>query len=837
MIWVVMAHLCYGQSPHKTKRFDIPSQSLLQALTRFSDQSNIQFVSANPRISIMNSRAISGHYTPGEALQIILEGSGFDFEFTHQNMVRIFRITSYQQETTVPGVVQQATAPVISPEEIFTDVVNDDDEVAHFEEIIVTARKREENPLNIPIALTVLGRNNLERRGVEKISAISDIIPNVNFSSGGTSSGSGSAAVVYIRGVGQNDFTPVTDPGVGIYVDGIYLGRTIGSVLEIMDLERLEVLRGPQGTLFGRNTIGGAINLITRDPGDDAGGRVKFTTGQDELYSLSTHFDLPVTEKLSAALVGLFRKREGYVKRPLAGDTLGDENIVGGRLKLVYRPTEELTLKMNLEGVREREKSAPEVATDIKEDAPFVESYNNAVGGGACIGGGALTNPTCANDQYVGQPFISYETGPSRNDIDVWAISLIAEQKVSRQLTVKSLTSYRKLDAIFSRSSDGTPFTIFQSTDDYHQTQFTQELQFIGTSFKDRLEWVAGGFYMVEKASDLDLLDAHVSSFPRIIGGEVDNESYAVFSEATYGVTDRIHITGGLRYTRDDKSFLPTAVILSVGVPYVPQVKHHLSFNELTWRSSVTYQVSRQTTTYFTMSKGFKSGGFVQRLTQPVIDPPTFKPEYVTLYEVGLKMEFPATWLRVNLAAFYSSYDDIQVAANPVGRINTATANAAQGSIRGLEVEFTWRPVQNLLLEGGLGYQDARYDEIGDVGVTVDKNDAFIRTPKWSLSMGLSYQFDLGGFGSLSPRLDWAYKSAIQFEPDNDASVAEDGYHALNLRVTYAEPEDNWQLSFAIENLTNEKYLVAGDSNEVIGYAQVMYARPRNWLLNVSFSF
>lgn len=832
-----MAHYCYAQAPHKTWQFEIPSQSLLQALTRFSVQSDIQFVSANPRIAIMISRVVSGRYTPGDALKIMLEGSGFSFEFTNQNMVRIFRITSYQQGTTVAGTEEKTTAPVISPDEVLTDVATYDDDEPHFEEIIVTARKREENPLNIPIALTVLGRHNLERRGIEKISAISDIIPNVNFSSGGTSSGSGSAAVVYIRGVGQNDFTPVTDPGVGIYVDGIYLGRTIGAVLEVMDLERIEVLRGPQGTLFGRNTIGGAINLITRDPGEKIGGRMKSTVGQDELFSLSTHFDLPITEKLSAALVGLFRKREGYVQRPLVGDTLGDENILGGRLKLVYRPTETLTLKMNLEGVREREKSAPEVATDIKEDAPFVESYNNAVGGGACIGGGELTNPECANDQYVGQPFISYETGPSRNDIDVLAISLIAEQKVSRQLTVKSLTSYRKLDAIFSRSSDGTPFTIFQSTDDYDQTQFTQELQFIGTSFKQRLEWVAGGFYMVEKASDLDLLEANDSSFPRIIGGEVDNKSYAVFSEATYGVTDRIHFTGGLRYTWDNKSFLPTAVILAVGVPYVPQVTHNLSFNELTWRSSVTYQLSRQMTSYSTLSKGFKSGGFVQRLTQPVIDPPTFKPEYVTLYEVGLKMEFPSTWLRVNLAAFYSSYDDIQVAANPEGRINTATANAAQGSIRGLEAEFTWRPVQNLLLEGGLGYQDARYDEIGDVGVTVDQDDAFIRTPKWSLSLGLSYQFDLGGFGSLSPRLDWVYKSAIQFEPDNDASVAEDGYHALNLRITYAEPEDGWRLSFAVENLTNEKYLVAGDSNEVIGYALVMFARPRNWLLNLSFSF
>ena len=838
MLLLFMASSGYGQSLKQAKKFDIPSQSLLQALTRFSVQSDIQFMSSNPRISIMTSRKVFGVYTPENALKIILADSGFSFEFTNRNTVRIFRMAPVGHDAETQNLQKQVeTAEMSADEWIVSAVGSEDNDRSIFEEIIITARKREENPLNIPIAVTVLGRINLERRGVENISTISDIVPNVSFSSGGTSSGSGSAAVIYIRGVGQNDFTPVTDPGVGIYVDGIYLGRTIGAVLDIVDLERLEVLRGPQGTLFGRNTIGGAINLITREPTDETGGRIKLTTGQDDLYSVSANLDLPIAKRLSMTVAGLFRKREGYVKRPLVGDALGDEDTYGGRLKLLFRPTESLTLKMSLEGTRERENSAPEVATDIKENAPFIENFNNSVGNGECIGGGDFNNPACANDQYIGQPFISYETGPSQNDIDTWAVALTAEQKISDHLTVKSLTSYREIDAFFSRSSDGTPFTIFQTTDDYHQTQFTEEVQFIGTSLHGRLEWVGGLFYMTEQASNLSFLESDLSSFPRLIGGEAQNDNFAVFAESTFAVTDKLHITGGLRYTFEDKRFLPTSIIVGDDVPVVPPVKKNLSFNELTWRSSLTYKISHQMTTYLTLSKGFKSGGFVQRLTQPVSDLPTFEPEYVTLYEAGLKMEFPEHFLRLNLAAFYSDYDSIQVAANPAGQFNTVTANAAQGSIAGGEAEFTWQPIKKMLLEGGVGYQDARYNEIGDIGVTVDRNDAFIRTPEWSIMMGITYQFDIGEYGSLSPRFDWAYKSSIQFEPDNDPSVAQDGYHMVDFRITYADPADKFHVNFGIENLTNEKYLLSGDSNNVIGYSLVMFARPRNWFLDLSFSF
>lgn len=714
------------------------------------------------------------------------------------------------------------------------------------EEITVTARKMEENLLNSPVAVTAITGTALTERDMTDISAVADIAPNVNFSFGGTSSGSGSAAVVYIRGVGQNDFTPVTDPGVGIYVDGVYLARTVGSVLDIVDLQSIEIVRGPQGTLFGRNTIGGAISLTTRDPGEEFSGRIRATGGADNRVELFGTVDLPISDTFRAAFTGLYKSRDGYVKRVETGAMLGDENVFGGRVKFVWDASEDLTLKLSIDGSRERTESAPEVLTGI--GGAFINFYNNnTFGNGApaeCAGGGSLTNPLCANEQFVKGPYETSETGPSQNDIDQWGISLSAEWQASDNISFKSITAYRELDAMFSRSADGTPFLIFQTTDDYTQAQFTQEIQLNGSSLEDRLNWVAGAFYMKETASDIGLIEGIVAvAFPSNIGGRTDNENYAMFAEATYDLTDRFHATGGLRYTDETKMFDPVAKKLSAPEPYVPTGFDTLAFSEVTWRGTLAYDVSDQVSTYFNVSKGFKSGGFDIRLTKPVSrvgddQLPTFDPETVVAYEIGLKAELPDQGLRVALAAFYSDYKNIQVSANPPGQINTVTVNAAEGTIKGIEVEFTWVPVPELFIQGALGYQDAKYDFLNeDMKVQISLEDDLIRTPEFSWNLGASYRIDLGENGTLTPRADWVYKSEIQFEPVNDARVASDAYHNLNLSMAYADADDTWRLTFGVKNVFDKAYMIAGDSNGTLGYALGVFSRPRNWYMTAEFSF
>jgi len=721
------------------------------------------------------------------------------------------------------------------------------------EEITVTARKMEEKLLNAPVAVTAISGMALEERDMTDISAVADIAPNVNFSFGGTSSGSGSAAVVYIRGVGQNDFTPVTDPGVGIYVDGVYMARTVGSVLDIVDLASIEIVRGPQGTLFGRNTIGGAISLTTRDPGDEFSGRMRATGGEDNRVELFGSFDVPMSDSFRASFTGLYKSRDGYVERVQTGEMLGDDDVLGGRAKFVWDASEDLTIKLSVDASRERTGSAPEVSTSIGPDfqpsgAPtFVGFYNlNIFGNGPadCAGGGSLSDPTCANNQYALSPYETAETGPSHNDIDQWGLSLTADWSATDSFSVKTITAYRELDAFFSRSSDGTPFMIFQTTDDYTAEQFTQEIQFNGTSLDDRLNWVAGAFYMKETASDIGLIEAIIApAFPRYIGAKTDNKNFAVFAEATYDLSDRLHATGGLRYTDETKKFDPVAHIIGRDDPYVPAGEDALDFSEVTWRGTLAYDVSDEVSTYFNVSKGFKSGGFDQRLTQPVTrvgddQLPTFAPEKVTAYEFGLKAELPDQGLRLALAAFYSDYTNIQVSANPPGQINTVTVNAAEGSIKGIEAEFTWVPTPELFIQGALGYQDAKYTTLdANKGIPLTLDDELIRTPEFSWNLGASYRVDLGENGSLTPRVDWVYKSEIQFEPVNNPLVASDAYHNINMALAYADQDEKWRLTFGVNNLTNETYMIAGDSNATIGYALSVFSRPRNWYVSAEFAF
>ncbi len=721
------------------------------------------------------------------------------------------------------------------------------------EEVLVTARKREESLQDTPLAVTAVTGQSLEERDMTQISAIADIAPNVNFSFSGTSSGSGSAAVVYIRGVGQNDFTPVTDPGVGIYVDDVYLGRTLGSVLDVVDLERLEVLRGPQGTLFGRNSIGGAISLTTRDPGEELAGKIRATVGEDQRFSIYGTLEVPMGDNLGAIFTALRKTRDGYVDRNAGGgDDPGDEDVTGLRAKFVWTPSEDLTIKLSGDYTKEREESAPEVMVDFYETAQFPNFYNaNVFGNGAppgCAGGGPLTNPGCANDQYAGAPYDTWAT-LSQNDVDQWGLSLQVEWALSDVWTLKSTTAYRDMDAQFSRDADATPFLIFQTTDDYEQDQFSQEFQLSGTF--DRMSVIGGVFYMEEEASGPELVEAIIApAFPMYIGTITDNENWAVYGEMTYDISEKLHLTAGLRYTDETKRNDPIAYavrgyattpslsqVIADGVqPFISRGYRELEFDEVTWRTTLAYDLFDEVSLYATISKGFKSGGFDQRHTAPRANPATYEPETLILYELGMKADLTDT-LRVNIAAFFSDYEDMHVSANPPDDIGTVTVNAAEGEIKGIEVEFTYVPVPELLIEGSLGFQDAEYTEL-DPGLTVEvtEQDDFIRTPELSWNLSASYIIELDSGSRITPRMDWIYKSEIQYEPVNNKDVEGDSYKRLNLSVAY-EFNDNLKFSLGVNNVTDEEYIIAGDSNGLLGYSLVVYDRPRNWYLSAEYNF
>jgi iron complex outermembrane recepter protein len=738
------------------------------------------------------------------------------------------------------------------------------------EEIVVTARKREESLQDTPISVSAVSGQLLNEMGIADLTGIADVAPNVSFSTTGTVSGSTSSAVVYIRGIGQNDYVPVVDPGVGIYVDDVYMGRSVGSVLDLMDVKRIEVVRGPQGTLFGRNSIGGAISLTTNSPTEEFGGKFRVIGGDDNRAEFFATLNVPFSDTLRANLNLMSRKRDGTVERILVpgSEKLGNDNSKGARIKVDWDASERLMFELAADYVREREESAPEVNLFIRDDALLPASWNGYGAASAlavtstasgCVQGNINVGTDCYNNSLNEGPFKTRETSLSQNDVDSWGLSLASTYEMSDDVTAKLILAYRDLEAYFARQVDGTPLNIFENRDEYLHEQVSADFRLNGSS--ESLDWVTGLFYYKEEADNqLDFTGAlEGAAYPIHFGGLVENENYAVYGEGTYHLTDQLHLTAGLRYTDETKRASPNAYRYPTGdienppPPGAPGTSelfpddwNENSFSELTYRLVVAYDFSDDTTTYASVSTGFKSGGFEWRITNTNFRDdlslngklPSFDPETVTSYEIGLKTELPDAGLRMNASLFHSDYQDMIVAAN-AGGIATFQTNAAQATIDGIEVEITWIPVNALLINLNLGYIDASYEKLtpGAIAAGLSIDDEFVNTPKNTASWGASYMFTLADGASLTPRVDGSYKSKQHFEANNSDYVFDDGHTAWNASLRYSSPEELWSVSAGVENLTDELYLVGGDANSAIGYENGIYARPRNYYVNVEYEF
>ncbi len=741
------------------------------------------------------------------------------------------------------------------------------------DDIVVTARKRVENVQDTPISITAVQGVVLEEMGVNNIAGVGDIAPNLTFSTTGTVSGSSSAAVVYIRGIGQNDYVPVADPGVGIYVDEVYLGRTVGAVLDLADLKSVEVIRGPQGTLFGRNSIGGAISLTSNDPGNKLKGKASFTGGSYSRNDATFRMSGPVSENLGFTLNLIRRNRRGYVERIFVEDSyLGNDNSHGGRLKFnLKNPNSKFSAKFIADFATEREESAPEQNLFFHDDRLLPQLWNTNAGpavtstASGYVPGDITAGTDIYDERWNFGPFKTGETSLSQNDIDSWGTSVNLKYETGENSDAKLILAYRNLDAEFARQTDGSPLNIFENRDIYKQDQFSADFRFNQSS--DKLDFVTGLFYFKEDVDNFlsftgALQDA---AYPVFLGGLVENSNYAIYGEATYKVTDKLALTGGLRYTSEIKKARPDAYrdpSISLGdTPNAPggirnvdtnprrlldKIWQENTFDQVTWRFNTAYKVSDALNLYGTVSTGFKSGGFEWRVTNTSFyedpsndfdgdgdgDLPQFAPETVTAYELGAKIKLQK--LRFNTAFFYTDYSDLQIAANPPGSIATFQTNAGDAEIKGVETEIIWLPTTSALINFGYGYIDAKYKDLIE-GVTVTEKDNFILTPEHTVTFGGSYKIPLS-FGNLTPRVDGHYKSRVDFEAQNSDFVFDDGHTALNASLKF-NAKKHWEFIIGVENLTDELYLIGGDANTAIGYENGIYARPRNYNATLSYSF
>ncbi|MBB6521701.1 TonB-dependent receptor [Pseudoteredinibacter isoporae] len=731
------------------------------------------------------------------------------------------------------------------------------------EEVVVTAQKREESLQDTPIAVSAFTSLAIENKGIDNIAQVANFTPNLVFDTTSPVSGLSSGAVVYIRGIGNTDFSLTTDPGVGTYVDGVYMSRSAGGVLDVLDVERIEVLRGPQGTLFGRNTIGGAINITSRKPADEFQGKLELTVGNDSRQDVRAAIDIPFTESLRSSWAFSSKKRDGYVSRLNVGDKLGDEEKLSFRGNIIYELNEQWDFALNLDSTEINEASAASSLVGFTPGAGTI-GYSLASFGDIPAGLTDLAQyiPPRASD-------ITYATGKSGTKLSIDGVAFVANYH-AESFDLKYTYADRETEGEFNRDPDNSPHAITETRNpNYQHEQSSHELQITGGLFDDRLRYVGGLYYFEEQGTDDVFVDVFLptpdlsAGFPATINNfaDVDNRSEAAYLQLTWQLSDVWSVTGGLRHTRDEKFFRYTQYIgaddQGNGYPFFPGAVNQNgvftsglaplvgngsgqvsdAFEQTSYKFGVDANLEDGTLLYYSFSQGFKSGGFVLRYVEAVDEVRTFEPETLDSHEIGVKWQGWDDRLRVNAAAYWSDYEDVQVTFfdNLGGPV---TANAGVVDIKGLELEVTAILVENLQMDLGYGYTDASYDEINPIdglSLSIDRNAKLVNTPEHSFNLGFEYIVPLES-NELAFRVDYRYTDEIYNDSQNSRFLFEQAYELWNASLRYSIGESIDVMLFG-KNLKDERYIESGDSNFGLGFHEANFNRPREYGLTLRYRF
>jgi iron complex outermembrane receptor protein len=775
----------------------------------------------------------------------------------------------------------QDTAAAASPIEAQAGASDDG---AQGNGIVVTARRREETLQKTPVAISAFTAETLEAREVHATQDLERITPSLQFKPAGQLSGNSASSVVFIRGVGQLDPTAAVDPGVGIYIDEVYVGRAVGGTIDFGDIDSVEVLRGPQGTLFGRNTIGGAILVRTKEPEfGEFSGKARVRGGSDNLYEAFGAVNLPITDNAAMRLSGGFRKRDGYVRRVYDNVDLGNENSVTMNGAFRWEPSSALTISLRADYTDRKEHGAPFVFAGVNETAPVAAIVSVAAG---CPGAtipfapikpgdprfGApfvpqINDARCANDFQAKGPFVNGGTAPVMSRSTVWGTSGTATLQLSDSLKLKSITAYRYTSSRGIRDADNTPFLMITTDVGGHSDQFSEELQL--QFEKGPWSAILGAYYFDENTFERATVPLSFPPSPPVIGSilaggpgtrdlqlsNLDTRSLAGFGEVSLKLADGLELTGGLRYTSDRKSFqgtvlnlfpatlpdpdpLPTKAIPDGGPLYIYPTLNRRTFSALTGSASIAYEVAPWLNTYVSYARSFKSGGFNTRYNAPPPGnvPAPFDEETVDSYEAGAKIGLGR--FSLNLAAFQANYDNIQLVFRQ--GVVPLLFNAGKARIRGFEAEASYHRRGGFFVDAGMSILDDKILSITPVPgttATVAPGDDLPLTPSFQGNFAVGYEIPVGSRYTVTPRFEGSYTSHVTFITGSVPEIEQPAYFVANGSIELAI-DRKWKLQAGVINLFDKRYLIQGNASlGTLGYAEKMYARPRNWYVQLSAEF
>jgi iron complex outermembrane receptor protein len=705
------------------------------------------------------------------------------------------------------------------------------------ETVTVTARHRAESVQKAPVSVTAISADQIAKRFVQNLTDLGHEAP--NFTIEGVGAIHRNAAVIYSRGIGYSGVDMGQDPAVGVSVDGVFSARNIGVLNSTDDIDQVEILRGPQGTLYGKNTVGGVVNITTKKPGDEYDAEFSGRIGNLGRADFFVATDLPVSEDLafrfsyqSQDSTGAFTNaytgpvqqlRPGYEKYSWLPKHLGGDNVKTARGTAVWKPVENFEADLVLTYMKDRSSSVGGQNGSLPSDALAAffghPGYDYRTPG--------QPYPAGPND-----PYTVYRNFPSGDFQD--SLSLAANMRYHADgFDVVSVTGFMHDSNLSLSDYDNTELNFFESTFGLHNDQFSQEVRVESNDSDSPLKWVVGALYMGRTwDGDQDFYSLFASLDDFADYARQTDDSWAGFAQVDYDVTKDLELTGGIRYTTESKN------IFRIPSHFAPSGNPGDFFFEKAWTNisyklGANYHLDDDKMLYGSFSTGFVAGGFNSRVDSAALTGLSYAPEKVEAWEVGFKSDWLDHRLRLNLAAFTNKYSQIQVGAFiPGGNLQQAIVNNAYERAQGFELEATAIPIGHLMLQASVGYLDAHYTSffanVLGTGAADFSGLKVARAPQWTTKLEASYNFDLEGMGFLTPDVNFTYEGAHFTDLTNNPVGFQKASTLWDASLTYEDPTGRYKVSGWGKNLGNTLYRLAAVPSS--GYfTQLYFANPRTY--------
>ncbi|WP_448142685.1 TonB-dependent receptor [Stenotrophomonas bentonitica] len=690
--------------------------------------------------------------------------------------------------------------------------------------IKVTARKREETLQEVPVAVTAFTAEALDKMNVQDISDLDGQVPNLTIYA---ARGASSTVTAYIRGIGQSDPTWGADPGVGIYLDDVYIARPQGALLDVFDVSRIEVLRGPQGTLYGKNTIGGAIKYISRGLPTQTEGFAQVTMGNYNQLDAKAAIGGPLggaDSGLRGRVAVASMNRDGFGENTFTGQPVSDKQINAARLNLGAYAGDDFDVQFGLDwiddqsGMRGSKMLAPN---------PYTPAYPPM------------------DDRY------DIRSGMRNlNSVETKGASATVNWRPNDDVALKYVVAKRESDSDANIDFDSTPVKLADVGGTYTDNQVSNEVQF-NYDAGGRARGVVGVYQFSGEAGG-QIRNNYFNLQFGDTRGKVLTDSIALYADWTFDLTNKFKLDVGARYTDEDKRAIVLNRFYSDAtftrpIAVAADFDKTTNFKNISPKVSLDYEITPDIMVYGLATRGFKSGGYNIRANAVAVprSAEPFDDETVDSFEVGSKMAFLDQRLFLNLSAFHNKYKDIQLSVftgidtNGDG-IDDAFfgdfTNAGAGTVNGLEFEYQYLPTQHWLISGNLAWLDTKYDEYMDRGVNVADQMKFTNAPDFSGALSVEYRTDLANGGNLSARVSYSYQSEVWPTTDLSPVIRQDGYGLLNAGVIW-RLDDAWTFSLQGTNLADEEYRTTGYNIPAVGTLLGFYGPPRQYSLSVRYDF